>query len=88
MYSAEIMATALEPVVGPNTLPLMITPQQAVEITGLPYKQILRICKSGKVANLRSGESGGWRFKINRISLIRYLSTAGTLEEGAEEDGE
>lgn len=60
--------------IGPNELPLMITPKQAVALTGLPYDYVLQLCKESKAPHIRRGN---WRYRINRIKLIEYLNSAG-----------
>lgn len=55
--------------IGPGHMPLFITPQQAVEMTGLNYKIVLELCQTGKIPAVLSGR----RYKINRIKMMEYL---------------
>lgn len=59
--------------IGPGCPPLMITPEEACEMTGLNYKTMLRLCREGVFPVVKSGI----RYKINRIKLMEFLDGSG-----------
>jgi len=48
---------------------MMITIQEAMKISGLPYYAVRKLCLEGKVAFVRSGK----KFYLNRDSFEEYL---------------
>ena len=49
---------------------MMLTINEAMELTHLPYSTIRRLCLEGKVIYIRSGK----KFYINKNSLVSFLS--------------
>ena len=48
---------------------MMITIQEAMKISGLPYYAVRKLCLDGKVVFVRSGK----KFYLNRDSFEAYL---------------
>lgn len=53
------------------TLPVMKTVKETVTETGIPYKTLLRFCRTGKIKYIKVGNA----FMINMDSLAEYMRT-------------
>ena len=62
---------AAQQVKDPDTVPVMLTLDQAREKTGLSYDFLRKLCLQGKIVFIKAGS----KYLINQDALITYLNT-------------